>query len=163
MYFKTFPTIFYNFDINGQRQLRSVTDITANIRVRKEILEQVTLYDEYDIQEGETPEIISAKIYGSPHYHWVIMIVNERYDALRDFPMSQAALDRYIDMQYPDSRYQIHHYEDERGGTVNSNYPNAVGITNEAYEYRANEAKRRIKILSPDHLARITGQLNALL
>lgn len=162
MYFRSFPTIFYNFDVNGERQLRAVTDITANVRVRKAVLEQVTLYDEYDIQEGETPEIISAKVYGSPHYHWVIMMINERYDALRDFPMSQYTLDRYIDEEYPNSRYQIHHYEDATGNTVNSDYPNAIGITNEAYEYRLNESKRRIKIIAPEYLARLTSQLNAL-
>lgn len=163
MYFRSFPTIFYNFDVNGERQLRAVTDITANVRVRKAILDQVTLYDEYDIQEGETPEIISSKIYGSPFYHWVIMLINERYDAQRDFPMSQFVLDTYIDDKYPGARYQIHHYEDANGQTVNSDHPNAIGLTNEAVEYRLNESKRRIKVISPEYLARLTNQLNALI
>ena len=50
MYFKEFEKIFYDFqDRNGESILRILTDITTNVRVRKEALENITLFDEYYI------------------------------------------------------------------------------------------------------------------
>jgi hypothetical protein len=74
MYFKDFPKFIYDFkyDDSAATKTSVVKDITRNIRFRKEILANITLYDEYDIVDGETPEIIAEKIYGNPEYHWII-------------------------------------------------------------------------------------------
>jgi hypothetical protein len=111
MYFANFPKIVYDFDLSKGTDYRVVTDITRNVRVRKQILENITLYDYYDIAEGETPEIISEKIYGTPYYHWVIMLVNQRYDYVNDFPLSQLELDSYIDQKYGVKKYHVHDYK----------------------------------------------------
>lgn len=111
MYFANFPKIVYDFDLSKGTDYRVVTDITRNVRVRKQILENITLYDYYDIAEGETPEIISEKIYGTPYYHWVIMLVNQRYDYVNDFPLSQLELDSYIDKKYGVKKYHVHDYK----------------------------------------------------
>ena len=111
MYFANFPKIVYDFDTSNGTDYKIVTDITQNIRVRKKILENITLYDYYDIAEGDTPEIISEKIYGTPYYHWVIMLVNQRYDYVNDFPLSQVELDNYLDQKYGDKKYHVHDYK----------------------------------------------------
>ena len=113
MYFSKFPKIYYDFDKfgDGQRTLHILTDITLNVRVRKQILETITLYDEYDILEGETPEIIAEKIYGDPQLHWVIVLVNQRYDWLNDFPMQLVELNEHVtDVYGVGNEYKIHHY-----------------------------------------------------
>ena len=111
MYFKQFPKIFYDFPQDStSTTLQVLTDITTNVRVRKQVLENITIYDEYDIQEGETPEIIAEKVYGDPELHWVIMLVNQRYDYLKDFPMTEYELREYMTNKYEDI-YHIHHYE----------------------------------------------------
>ena len=110
MYFENFPQILYDYKINGVVDYRVVTDITRNVRFRKQILENVTLYDEYDIVEGETPEIISEKVYGTPYYHWVIMLVNQRYDYVNDFPLTTRELEEFIDTTYGDEKNMTHHY-----------------------------------------------------
>lgn len=111
MYFANFPKIVYDFDLSNGVDYKIVTDITRNVRLRKQILENISLYDYYDIVEGETPEIISEKIYGTPYYHWVIMLANQRYDYVNDFPLSQLELDAYIDKKYGDKKYHIHDYK----------------------------------------------------
>ena len=111
MYFASFPKIIYDFDLSGGVDYKIVTDITRNVRVRKQILENISLYDYYDIAEGETPEIVSEKIYGTPYYHWVIMIANQRYDYVNDFPLSQLELDALIDKKYGDKKYHVHDYK----------------------------------------------------
>ena len=111
MYFANFPKMVYDFDLSTGVDYRIVTDITRNVRFRKQILENISLYDYYDIQEGETPEIISEKIYGTPYYHWVIMLTNQRYDYVNDFPLSQIELDALVEYKYGLSKIShIHHY-----------------------------------------------------
>lgn len=110
MYFANFPTIVYDFNINGKTEYKIITDVTRNVRFRKKILENIALYDEYDIQEGETPEIISEKIYGTPFYHWVIMLVNQRYDYMNDFPITQRELDALVEEKYGEAKDHANHY-----------------------------------------------------
>lgn len=113
MYFQQFQKIYYDFPTSTSfNDLQVLTDITTNVRFRKEVLENITLYDEYDILEGETPEMIAEKIYGNAELHWVIMLVNQRYDYLKDFPMSSSELNQYvIDTYGQDFVYSTHHYE----------------------------------------------------
>lgn len=148
MYFEKFPRIYYPVTINGVKQYSLLKDVTINVRFIKEFLSNVTLYDEYDIIDGETPEIISEKFYGTPLYHWIVMILNERYDYLNDFPLPynslyNVALNKYGEQGIND----IHHYEDANGYVVSSNAPLARIVTNLQYEESVNESKRRIKII----------------
>jgi hypothetical protein len=150
MYFKEFPTFLYDFDINNKTEYRNVKDITRNVRLRKEILSNVTVYDEYDIMDGETPEIVSEKIYGTPLYHWVIMICNERYNYVDDFPLTQYQLDNHVTDKYgAGNEYDTHHYIDYNGNIVDSTNPQATSVSNFDYEIQINEGKRRIKLISP--------------
>ena len=112
MYFSNFPKIVYDFDLSTGTDYKIVTDITRNVRFRKQILENISLYDYYDIAEGETPEMVAEKIYGTPYYHWVIMLANQRYDYVNDFPLSQLELDAHIDKKYGDKKYQVHDYKE---------------------------------------------------
>ena len=101
MYFKDFPRFYYDFKQNdGSTKSSIVTDITRNIRFRRDILSNVTLYDLYDIQDGDTPEIIAEKVYGNPQYHWVIMLLNEKFDYISDFPLDEPSLVKFIDAKY---------------------------------------------------------------
>jgi hypothetical protein len=101
MYFKDFPKFIYDFNYGTTDNKTSVvTDITRNVRFRKDIFSSVTYYDEYDIVDGETPEIIAEKIYGNAEYHWIIMLANDRFDYLTDFPISTSSLPRHIAQKY---------------------------------------------------------------
>ena len=163
MYFDKFKQIYYEFIINGKSELRTVKDITTNVRFRKKILSQITLYDEYDIKDGETPDIISAKIYGSSEYHWVIMLANERFNHLEDFPKGNYAFELYVQDKYGDSLYDTHHYEDSNGFVVNNFATDSYPVSNYEYENRVNESKRRIKIISPATLSLILANYKSLI
>jgi hypothetical protein len=163
MYFKNFPQFIYDFNIKGEVKDVIISDITRNIRIRNEILSNVALYDEYDIRDGETPEIIAEKVYGNPNYHWIIMLANQKYDYLEDFPLTYNTLVKYVEDKYGvDNVNAIHHWENERGFIVNSDEPGAGSISNLQYEERVNESKRRIKIISPQLLSKILNQFKDL-
>lgn len=157
MYFKQFPTVLYQFEINGQLETRLVRDITANVRFRRDVLDRITLYDLYDIQDGDTPEILAHKIYGNPMYHWVIMLANQRYDYLNDFPMESGVLDQYIKKKYGDQTFAVRHYMKD-GFVVMPNVAGSMPMNNYDYEVQQNESKRRIKIIAPELLTSIVSQ-----
>lgn len=153
MYFNEFPNIYYSFKINGKDKFVLIKDITQNVRIRKEILANITLYDEYDIRDGETPEIIAEKVYGSPLYHWVVMLCNERYDYINDFPLPTYELEQHVIQKYgAGNEYDVHHYIDSNGNIVDSTNPQATPVSNYQFEDNENEKKRRIKLISRDLL-----------
>ena len=163
MYFKEFPKFLYDFKYGTTTKTTVVTDITRNVRFRKEVLENVTLFDEYDIVDGETPEIVAEKIYGDPEYHWIIMLANQKHDYISDFPLSEQALEKHIIATYGAQRYAIRYYVNAAGFVVNSTATGAVSVSNDAYERTLNESKRRIKVISPQVISTILTQYKELL
>lgn len=135
-------------NIKKQTRAYALTDISRNIRFRKEVLANISSYDSYDIIDGETPEIIAEKIYGNAEYHWIIMLANDMYDYRKDFPLTQLQLEKYVFDKYGEDADDIHHYVNEQGFIVNSDSMGAASISNRQYEESVNETKRRIKIIS---------------
>lgn len=106
MYFKEFPQFLYDFKYDANTTKTSVVkDITRNVRFRRDILANVTLYDEYDIVDGETPEIIAERVYGNPEYHWIVMLSNDRFDYIKDFPLDQTSLEEFTKAKYNPTLY----------------------------------------------------------
>ena len=163
-YFAKFPNIYYDFKLGAAKDdstLMIIKDITQNVRIKKEVLSNVVLFDYYHIQEGETPEIIAEKIYGSPLYHWVIMMVNERFDYIDDFPMSSYALEKHIETKYGTTRNAIRHYVAD-GYIVDADYPGATSVSNADYEYALNDQKARIKLIKPSLLQQILKEYDGV-
>lgn len=177
-YFSEFPVIAYDFSTEKEKISYLLRDITRNVRFRKDVLSDLVLYDEYDIMDGETPEIISAKVYGTPYYHWVIMLANESYDWITDYPLTDSELTSLIEDKYgsiQQATQKIKHYVDAEGNVVyykqqhnnftyvdpatgNTevlNYTGAKAITCYDYEIMVNESKRRIRIIAPGVLDNI--------
>lgn len=100
MYFKKLPNIFYQFDIGNKATLKPVKDITFNVRLRREILESILLYNTYNIQDGETPEIIAHKYYGSAEYHWIILMANQIVDVTTEWPLAYGSFNEYVQTKY---------------------------------------------------------------
>lgn len=70
MLFKDYQTIQYKI---GNRTV-SLVDIFRNITFLN--TDTSLAYDDYYIQDGETPENISAKLYGTTSLSWLILMVN---------------------------------------------------------------------------------------
>lgn len=164
-YFEKLPYIPYPFG----SEFRAVRDITLNIRFKKEFIENMNVYAEYDIEENETPEIISEKLYGDPNFYWVLMLFNQRYDYVNDFPLSSLTLSEFVSKKYGEgNEYEHHiingkkHYETPEGNIVDFDFPRARKITNYEYEFNLNESKRRIKIVDPRLIAVIEAELETI-
>ena len=80
-YFSNFPVIPYDSEGNGN--LKDVTNLLRRVVVRTKIEENTSVFDTYDVKEGETPEMIAHKLYGDINLHWVVLLFNkvkDRYD-----------------------------------------------------------------------------------
>jgi hypothetical protein len=164
MYFSNFSNFPYEFEINGQRKVLMVSDITKNVRFRKEILSNILLYDEYDMRDGETPEIVAERVYGNPQYHWIIMLVNERFDYISDYPITYDALLNYVKDKYGEDNVDSpHHYIDSNGFIVDESQVGSTPVSNLQYEERINESKRRIKIVSPNLIGSVLKQFSDII
>ena len=152
MYFNQFPTI--NYTLDGGRTSFSTTDFFIRIKSDHNNVYTSLAYEQYDIREGETPEILAARIYGDSQLHWVILIINEIIDPRFDWPLSSQALNNYIEDKYGvGSTGYIHHYINGAGDIVHSSYAGTkYPVSNSDYEGALNEAKRTIKLLKPKYV-----------
>lgn len=80
------------------------SQIVANILTRavmhKPYLNNSTIYYTYNLQEGDTPEMIAHKYYGDADKFWVVMLVNNIIDPFYDFPLTYAHFDAYLEEKY---------------------------------------------------------------
>lgn len=98
-FFKQFPTVGYDFDRNGI--LQNMTDIFRHVKPLDNFIDNSLGYRFYEIQDGERPDIVSQKLYGTPNYYWTFFVVNERlHDGYREWPMSQIDFSEYLDKKY---------------------------------------------------------------
>ena len=164
MYFSYFPKGTYDIRNDGNEKV--VTDLMVRVKVRSKVLDESTLYDLYDIPEGETPELTALKHFGNSNYHWVILLTNDITDRYYGWPLTSYEFENYVNEKYtnPDG---VHHYEitQSSGKTkgegpsdyshkiiVNSTVPGATAITNREYEQRIQDQKRQIKLLNAAYL-----------
>jgi len=145
MYFQNFPKTYYSLD--NLQSIQVITDITRRIDLVKEIKNNNSFYDPYDVIDGETPEIVADKFYNDSELYWIILMANEMIDPRFDWPLSYVNLLNYVDNKYGTANvYASHHYENADGFIVNSTEAGAVSVSNFDYESEVNENKRRIKV-----------------
>ena len=163
-YFSKFPKGGY--DIAGDKKLKLVTDIMRRVKVRAKVLNEASLYDDYDVPSGERPEVTAFKHFGDTELHWVILLTNDITDAYYGWPLSDQDFEKYVTDKYVNPQ-GIHHYEitQSSGNTtgsspddyshkieVNETESGAESVSNYEYERREQDKIRSIKLLDPAFL-----------
>lgn len=130
MYFSNFPYTLYSLDDGTSAQL--VKNILLRVILSENLKDNFSLFDEYDIQDGETPEILADKFYNSSELHWIILHLNEVLDPRFNWLLSTNNLVQYTDGKYQDRDGIYHYLDDETGEIVNGNVflNSAAGFTN---------------------------------
>ena len=118
MYFKSFPYTFYSLDDTSTVQV--VTNITNRVTLSDELKNNLSLYDEYDVKDGETPELVADKFYNNSELHWLVLHYNEIIDPRFDWPLDTNNLNRQVAGKYTDVN-ATHHFEDANGNYTNGN------------------------------------------
>jgi hypothetical protein len=118
MYFQNFPITYYSLDDTATAQL--ITNIALRIKLSEELKNNLALYDEYDIKDGETPEMVADKFYSNPLLHWLVLHTNDILDARFDWPLDTNSLVLFTQGKYNNINAP-HHYEDNTGVWTNAN------------------------------------------
>ena len=172
MYFRNFPIIPY--DSVGDLQFKDVTNLLRRVGLRAKLKSNTSLYDTYDVKEGETPEMIAFKLYGDSELHWIVLMINDITDRYHQWPMNFSQFNEYLNDKYsnPDG---IHHYETTQtsGDTkvkievVNDvdedAYTGLTPITNREYEESEQDAKRSIRLLDPSFVDQFVDEYKKLI
>ena len=162
------------YDAVGAGNEQVVVDLLRRVKIRDLIKNNISLYDKYNVGEGESPETVSYKFYNTVDHYWVILILNNIKDRYYDWPLSQNQFNNFVQSKYTNIN-GIHHYEkvQSSGPTfeqdnshlieVNSTEPGATAITNYEYEQRLQDEKRQIKVLQRKYLGSFVSEFRKLI
>lgn len=96
-YFNTLPKVITP-DQNGNAVV--LTNIMSRASLIQELENNPMLFYTYNIQDGDTPEIVAEKYYGSAYAYWVVLHSNQILDPLWDWPLTDTLLNSYLDSKY---------------------------------------------------------------
>ena len=112
-YFDAFPTVDYSIGENGNIT-ENVTNIFKRYAILREILSNASSYTLYEVEDGDTPEILAEKVYNDAGAGWMILYANKIIDPQFDWPLSDINFKKYIIEKYGSiaiAQTTYHHYE----------------------------------------------------
>lgn len=110
----TFPKIKYDINRSQYPVYETVTNIFFRFGIIRNILHNTGAYYYYDVEDGETPEILAEKVYRDSGAGWMIVYANEIFDPQFDWPLDARSFNNYIIGKYgsiENAKTQVHHYE----------------------------------------------------
>ncbi len=113
-FFDVFPTVDYNVTRTSGSQPETVPNIFFRISILKSTLAQASAYDRYLLEEGDTPEIISEKMYGDSGAGWIIIYANKIFDPQFDWPLTPDQFEAYLIQKYGSiekAQTSVHHID----------------------------------------------------
>ena len=113
-FFNKFPKIQYDINNNLYSNYETVTDIFLRIGVIQKVIGNISSYYVYELDDGDTPEILAEQVYGDAGAYWMILYANNMYDPQFDWVMSYDVFNQYIINKYGSietAKTTIHHYE----------------------------------------------------
>lgn len=90
-----------------------MVNLMARTSIIKDLLNNPVLFYKYDIQDGETPEMIAHRYYDDTYYYWLLLYANQINDPQWGWPLDHSSFERYITEKYTNENpySTIHHYE----------------------------------------------------
>ena len=183
-YFRNIPKVKYDIYGTEPKKYRNVTNIMKRISFKPSVIEDISDYYPYRVNDGERPDTISYQRYGTVAYAYLIMLVNDIYDPLFDWPLSSQQFERYLTNKYGSVSaamgetkyyYQIVRAEVARTGTservpevkfiVDETTYNALDITLRTtqtiydWEDELNNDKKEIRLINPNFIHDIDYQV----
>jgi hypothetical protein len=97
LYFNTLPKILTNDNKNNAIVL---TNLLARVELVQNLMNNPLLFYNYDIQDGDTPDIIASKYYGDPYRYWLVLFSNQILDPQWEWPISSQQFTLYLNDKY---------------------------------------------------------------
>lgn len=186
-YFTFFPTIQH--DLKDENKSTELTNILRRFRVKPKTKSMTSVYYDYTVQEGDRPDTIADKYYGSSKLSWIVLHYNDITNPYYDWPLFGREFTQYIIDSYgsvTSATSTVKHYYKilaEENVLFNGvkqareeiridlkTYNSLSGTphlrrseTQYEYEEAQNEKRRRIKILDRRYANQLIKELASVL
>lgn len=172
MFFAKFPNIAYTLtDENGVERTKIATDITTRIVFQKLVESLNVPYLTYDVVDGERPDTVAAKYYGSARQTWIVLLANDMFSD-DDWPKTEREFAVYITKVYGSiaaAQSRVYCYRNADGLVIDETTYDSLSSSERTsvsyydWEVELNEAKRRIKLIPRSEVATVIRQLENVL
>lgn len=170
--FYFYPKIYYK--INNYDYLK-VTDLSVATKI-KDIVKRFgqTNPRPYVIKDGESPDLVSNRVYGTPKYDYIVLLTNEIRNVYDEWPKSYKVLMEYIELKYGNITYARDNYakyytsdkeeiSEAAWAEQSLSDPYYYRLSYYDYEVQLNDAKSKINILNPGLVVQFEVQLQEML
>lgn len=190
-YFSIFPTLNYTLaETSADGTLaftRPVPNMTARVRLENFAVDTERVpYQTYRVLNGERPDVVAAKFYGSSEFIWLILLANNMRDWY-DWPMGNLEFENYIAKKYestPGALDGVSRSQNEVNPLPDTQYLRQIGdqeyfvnretylglppaqrrmITVYAQEEQDNVRRQEIRLITPAAASSIQEQLTRAL
>jgi len=182
-YFRELPDLLYQSPYSNRISSGtyvSAKNIFRRMKIRDDLKNVFTVFNKYEIEDGERPDTIARDLYGKSNLDWVILITANITNVRNEWPLSSKELYDYTVSKYGLTEINnVRHYETTevknnngniilpKGKIVDQNFTiRKPDIANEAtttlnpvrgvsyYEHEIilNEDKRTINVLRVEYL-----------
>ena len=180
-YFRELPNFEYQSPFansTGASDFVVAKNVFRRMKLRDDLKNVFTLFNKYNIDEGERPDTVAEKEYGKSDLDWVVLLSAGIINVRNEWPLSSRDLYNYVVEKYGLAEKDfVHHYETKeirdsqnrliipKGNRVDANFDitffdngtivtksEITGITNYEFEMRENIKKSTINILRRSYL-----------
>ena len=99
MYFKNIRNVI--IDVDGSGNLDILKNLTAKAKISDALINNAGFYQTVEVIDGERPDHLSQRLYGSSQYHWTFLLLNPQIKNIwDDWPMKYSQLVEYCTEKY---------------------------------------------------------------
>ena len=99
MYFSSIKNAV--IDVDGSGNLDLMKNLTAKAKVSDALINNASFYNTIEVMEGERPDHLSQRLYGTPDFHWTFLLLNPQIKNIwDDWPMKHSQLIEYCIQKY---------------------------------------------------------------
>lgn len=174
-YFVELPEVSYPSPLSertSDRQYITIKNLFRRVKLRDDLTSVLAAFDNYEISDGERPDIVAEEFYGNAELDWLVLVSNNITNVHNEWPLSDQQLYNFVVDKYGVENinqfafYETTEVKDDQGRLIfpagirvdsdfTINDPDAVdstlnpvrGITYYEEEVRLNNNKRSIKLL----------------
>ena len=115
MYFSLVPDISYDEKPISypfsESDYVTAKNFFRRYRINEDVFSYAVIFNRYSIVDGERPDTLADRLYGSPFYDWAILLTNNMVNAQYDWPLSNYDLYKTLEKEFNDPYGTINHYE----------------------------------------------------
>ena len=190
-YFRELPDIEYQSQLplkNSSLNYVRVKNLFRRVKLRDDLQNVFTLFNKYQIKDGERPDIIAENLYGSSDLDWIVILSANIINLRDSWPLSDKEVYKFTEEKYGlEQMYNVKYYQTTEvknsngflilpaGKIVDKNFtitdPDnpyttlnpVVGISNYDYEIEKNNQKRTIYILKPEYVQQYLNDIRSIM